>query len=143
MPDVTTVRVVHRAWTRIAKEMPQQLWDDRGMGGRAKSLWTVNNLRLVWATNGWNQPPGPFYEMRDWPFLLEDIRQRLAVPLKLSTIEAGGTEEDGGETLLASFVAQGDPLPSTSKLELGPTAPAETDGVEGADAARCDSPVAE
>ena len=73
MPDVTTVRVVHRAWLRVANEMPQQLWDDRGMGGRAKSLWMVNNLQLVWATNGWEQPPGPFYEMREHSFVLQDF----------------------------------------------------------------------
>ena len=143
MPDVTTVRVVHRAWLRVANEMPQQLWDDRGMGGRAKSLWTVNNLRLVWATNGWNQPPGPFHEMRDWPFLLEDIQQRLAIPRKLSTIEAGGVEDEGG-TLVSHIMGRGNPLPASSELESGPTA-AEVDEADEADDddCRCESPVAE
>ena len=94
-PDVTSVRVMHRAWTRVAAEMPTQLWDDRGMGGRAKSLWMVNNLNLVWATNGWNQPPGPFYEMRPWPFTLKDISHELI--LTDGAGAQGAREADGEE----------------------------------------------
>jgi hypothetical protein len=82
VPDVESVRCVHRTWCQEVQQMPKRLWDDRGLSGRAGSLWTVNNLQLVWATTGWNQPPGPFFELREWPFSVADILTSMQVPLQ-------------------------------------------------------------
>ena len=70
-PDAAMMRCVHRSWLREATEPPTLLWDDRGTAGRAGSLWRVGGaLGLVWATPGHEPPRGPFYELREHPFML-------------------------------------------------------------------------
>ena len=71
-PDVALMRCVHTSWLRPASSPPELLWEDRGTAGRAGSLWRVGGaLGLVWATPGYEPPAGPFYELREVPFMLE------------------------------------------------------------------------
>ena len=46
--------------------------NDRGLGGKKGSLWTVNNLMCVWATDGYERPRGTFWELKEWPFFLSE-----------------------------------------------------------------------
>merc|ERR1712087_469124 len=71
-PPKECVRCVDRRWLIKASQAPQKLWDDRGLPGKAGSLWTVNNMQLVVATAGYQPPPGPFYELIEWPFYLSE-----------------------------------------------------------------------
>ena len=73
---------------------PQKLWSDEGLGGRAGSLWTVNNIKLVWATTGWSEPPGPFYELRDWPFNMREVAGGDGGVATVSGGDGGATERD-------------------------------------------------
>jgi len=71
-PAPCTVRCMHRSLCRPAQVEPQELWNDRGLGGTPGSLWVVNNLQCVWATKGYSPPRGTaqggtFWELRDWP----------------------------------------------------------------------------
>ena len=69
---------MHRSLCRPARTPPEELWNDRGLGGTPGSLWIVNNLQCVWATKGYNPPQGTasngaFWELRDWPLRLDDV----------------------------------------------------------------------
>ena len=75
-PPPTSVRCLHRSLCMPAKKPPSQLWVDKGLGGAAGSLWTVNNLQCLWATQGYDAPTGSgeggaFWELREWPFTLD------------------------------------------------------------------------
>jgi hypothetical protein len=69
-PALGAMRCVHREWTRQAFEQPRELWNDRGTGGRAGSLWEVNNMGHCWAVAGYHAPTRIFHELREWPFCL-------------------------------------------------------------------------
>ena len=77
-PQPSSVRCLHKQLCRPAIEPPRFLWNDRGLGGKRGSLWTVNNLHCVWATDGYERPrgsgpDGAFWELREWPFRLDEI----------------------------------------------------------------------
>ncbi|KAL3928134.1 MAG: hypothetical protein SGPRY_002519 [Prymnesium sp.] len=91
-PERTSVRVIHHSWTRVVKEPPKFLWDNRHIGGGGKSYWIVNHHNLVWATIGWEAPKGPFYEMREVPFSLEEIQIRPGLATTNSDSREQGSE---------------------------------------------------
>jgi hypothetical protein len=98
-PLPTSVRCLHRDLCRPAAEPPKFLWNDRGLGGTAGSLWTVNNLKCVWATNGYERPrgsgeQGAFWELKEWPFRLSEA---IVLGVRSDSIAEGeeGEEDEG------------------------------------------------
>ena len=87
-PALEAMRCVHRRWTRQAFEAPRLLWDDRGTGGRAGSLWAVNNMGHCWAVAGYEAPTRAFHELRLWPFELSEALE-LAAPQAPVSAAAG------------------------------------------------------
>jgi hypothetical protein len=77
-PSLASVRCIHRCLCRPARAEPVFLWNDRGVAcGSAGSLWAVNNLQCVWATNSYERPRGGspgggFWELKDWPLSLAE-----------------------------------------------------------------------
>ena len=58
---------------RPAAAEPECLWEDRGLGGAAGSVWRINSMSLVVATKGLVRPAGPFYELIEQPFTLAEV----------------------------------------------------------------------
>ena len=52
-PPPEAMRCMHRSWCRESQTPPVEVWNDRGLGGKPGSLWTVNNLQCAWATAGY------------------------------------------------------------------------------------------
>ena len=44
------------------------VWNDAGTGGRAGSIWIVNELGLIWVKSGHDPPEGPFYTVKGEKF---------------------------------------------------------------------------
>ena len=63
-PPTNSVRCVPRAWVTPAAMEPRPIWDDSGTAGRAGSLWIVNSLGLMAATEGHEAPEGPFFDLQ-------------------------------------------------------------------------------
>ena len=95
-PALEAMRCVHRRWTRQAFEAPRLLWDDRGTGGRAGSLWAVNNMGHCWAVAGYQAPTRAFHELRLWPFELSEALELVAPQAPVSAPDGGEEEQEGG-----------------------------------------------
>ena len=95
-PELSSVRCMHRVLCCEARNSSTKLWDDQGIGGTGLSLWCVNNLQLVWATRGYAQPVGPFYELREWPFVIGEVVRELPLLPELPFRAGGATGELGG-----------------------------------------------
>jgi hypothetical protein len=63
-PPLSAIRCVPRSWVTPAARQPIAIWDDSGTVGRHGSLWTVNRLGLLAATDGHEPPEGPFYDLQ-------------------------------------------------------------------------------
>lgn len=77
-PLTSSVRCLHRSLCCAARAPPEQLWTSKGLGGAQGSLWRVNNLHCVWATDSYDQPRGSgaggtFWELKEWPFNLNEV----------------------------------------------------------------------
>ena len=70
-PPLECMRCVHKSWcVEVPWDRITRVWDDRGTGGKPGSIWIVNSLQHAWVTVGYDKPQGPFYELRDMPFML-------------------------------------------------------------------------
>ena len=57
-PDVRSTRCVPKQWTRRATAAPALVWENAGGGGRAASVWIVNELGVAHVVLG-HEPPDP------------------------------------------------------------------------------------
>merc|ERR1712138_245492 len=48
-PKEDEMRCVHKDWLQESNIEVTSLWDDEGTAGAPGALWSVGNLRLVWA----------------------------------------------------------------------------------------------
>ena len=73
-PPLDAVRCVPIQWCQKAGQ-PKKLWDDAGTSGRQGSLWIVNSLGLIAASDGHDPPQGTFYDLQCRSFLCtSDLR---------------------------------------------------------------------
>ena len=57
-----------KRWTKKSTIVPRLVWNDAGTGGRAGSIWIVNELGLIWVKSGHDPPEGPFYTVKGEKF---------------------------------------------------------------------------
>merc|ERR1712151_873896 len=62
-PPVDCVRCVPKCFCRPAKEAPEHLWNDLGAGGKAGSMWLVNNTQALYVALGHDRPHETFWEL--------------------------------------------------------------------------------
>jgi hypothetical protein len=55
-PDVNSLRCVPKQWTRPASTPPKLVWENAGGGGRAASVWIVNDLGVAHVVLGHDPP---------------------------------------------------------------------------------------
>ena len=67
-PPLTCVRCIPKRWTKKSTIVPRLVWNDAGTGGRAGSIWIVNELGLIWVKSGHDPPEGPFYTVKGEKF---------------------------------------------------------------------------
>ena len=57
-PKLTDVRCVPAKWTTPSTSPPVKLWDDTGAGGgKAGSMWLINDMNMVVVVTGHDPPP--------------------------------------------------------------------------------------
>ncbi|CAK9015796.1 unnamed protein product [Durusdinium trenchii] len=62
-PPLSAARCVCKSFCRPSTEVPLQLWDDSGSGGKPASFWLVNSAQVLWASVGHNPPHETFWEL--------------------------------------------------------------------------------
>eukprot|EP00913_Durusdinium_trenchii_P002550 g2359.t1 len=61
-PPLSAARCVCKSFCRPSTEVPLQLWDDSGSGGKPASFWLVNSAQVLWASVGHNPPHETFWD---------------------------------------------------------------------------------
>ena len=70
-PELDTVHCVPRKWVQPTDMQPKQIWNDAGTGGKAGSIWEVNEFGMMIAMEGHFPPEGTFFKLRAEAFQLQ------------------------------------------------------------------------
>ena len=77
-PNIQDVRCVPKTWVIPCQTPPVKLWDDTGAGGgKAGSMWVINNMNMVIVVSGHSPPPSEeCLEFNSGKFFLEGLDLR-------------------------------------------------------------------
>jgi len=72
-PLLSSLRCVHKGLVTRTSWKPVKIWDNSGTSGKKGSLWVINSLGMVGTTEGYEEPTGEFYDIRDWKLVASNV----------------------------------------------------------------------
>ena len=69
---INLFRCVHKKFLGKSKTEPQKLWTNAGAGGRAASIWIINNMNLITVVPSHAPPMEAFYDIVENRFAVTD-----------------------------------------------------------------------